>query len=150
MKRIESETSGKFSLALVPHCFGDSQGYVSFARRMGMNASIPPIVSLSSRRSMDRTHPCGGCNVGSIPTESTNEKSDHMGRLFHFVLSVPIKRIETAKPSLEVGLQVTLLKHQFLIYLIGTHCAVNRSVRQRLLGHTKKLCDTHKIELFQT
>lgn len=29
---------------------------------------------------MDRTHPCGGCDVGSIPAESTEEGTDEVPR----------------------------------------------------------------------
>ena len=33
-------------------------------------------LSICSRRSMDRTDPCGGSDGGSIPLESTNERSE--------------------------------------------------------------------------
>ena len=53
-----------------------------------------------SRRSTDRMHPCGGCDVGSIPAGSTNTQKPASGRFLRFALS---ERCEASMPSRETG-----------------------------------------------
>ncbi len=66
-----------------------------------------------SRRSTDRMHPCGGCDVGSIPAGSTmHEKTCPCGRFFRLVLP-------SRAPARSAGRNRTPERDQFYLAVIG-------------------------------
>lgn len=65
------------------------------------NASILIILLVRSRRSMDRTHPCGGCDVGSIPAGSTSTKMPEVFPAFFVLYVLSTAGIEPRAAALE-------------------------------------------------